>query len=354
MILTVVGARPQFVKAAVVSKALKELGLAESMVHTGQHYDDGLSKVFWQELGLPETAINLEAGSGNHGFQTAKIIEKLEAFILSLPALPTVLLLYGDTNSTLAGSIVASKLNIPIAHVEAGLRSFDKSMPEEVNRIVTDHLSSLLFCSSTEGVQNLANEGITKNVHITGDVMYDAVLQNAESAKKKIDLVERLPVSSNTFNLLTLHRPSNTDNIAVMQSLLETMGGINNNIVWPVHPRVKEKLTEIVLPSNIHITTPLSYFEMLAALSSCNKVFTDSGGLQKEAYWLRKPCITLREETEWVETKHNQWNIVCGTDPKKIMEAYSTDVDPSTWTELYGQGNAAQQIAQLIKDQYFA
>ncbi|MGN6415923.1 MAG: non-hydrolyzing UDP-N-acetylglucosamine 2-epimerase [Pseudobacter sp.] len=354
MIVTVIGARPQFVKAAVVSKALREAGINEKVIHTGQHYDNRMSAVFWDELGLPQWDVNLEAGSGSHGAQTAKMIEKMEVYLQSLGTAPKALLLYGDTNSTLAGSVVASKLQLPIIHVEAGLRSFNRAMPEEINRIVTDHLSSVLFCSSDKGKEQLAKEGITTHVYDVGDVMFDAVKIFSEYSAGKVSLESILPFKGSDFNLLTLHRPVNTDNEENLLSILSAVGKIDAPVLWPLHPRLREKISKISIPANLHITDPLSYFEMLCALSHCRKVLTDSGGLQKEAYWLKKPCITLRTETEWVETMHHNWNILTGADTEKIAAAYTAEVEASSWHPLYGDGSASEQIASIIRSIYYS
>lgn len=349
MIISVIGARPQFIKAAVVSKALRQAKILEQIVHTGQHYDPRMSTVFWDELDLPTTHVNLEVGSGSQGAQTAKIIEKLEEYLISLPLSPKAILVYGDTNSTLAASIVASKMQIPIIHVEAGLRSFNRSMPEEINRIVTDHLSSLLFCSSEVGVLQLAREGIKTNVFITGDVMYDAVKAFENIAQKNVSINEIVPIEEKKFCLLTMHRPSNTDSNENIISILSAIGSIEIPVLWPLHPRLKMKISEHKVPSNVHLVEPLSYFQMLCALKNCYKVFTDSGGLQKEAYWLKKPCITLRTETEWIETMHHSWNILAGSDYNSIIQAFEKKIDLTSWTPLYGDGTASQQIARKIR-----
>ena len=350
MIVTVVGARPQFVKAAVLSKALQKAGIEEKIIHTGQHYEENMSDVFWQELGLPDWTINLESGSGSHGFQTARMIEKMESFLMTIKPEPRALLLYGDTNSTLAGSVVASKIQLPIIHVEAGLRSFNRSMPEEINRIVTDHLSYLLFCSSEKSVQQLALEGITERVFNTGDIMFDAIRTFADEAAGRMRIDDLLPFNERPFCLLTLHRPSNTENDDSLSNILYAIGKISMPVIWPLHPRMQGKIAKIELPGNIHVTSPLSYFQMLTVLKHCYKVFTDSGGLQKEAYWLQKPCITLRSETEWVETVHSGWNTVAGADPGRIGEAFLQPVKPETWHPAYGDGNSATVMAGLIKE----
>jgi UDP-N-acetylglucosamine 2-epimerase len=348
MVVSVIGARPQFVKAAVVSLALAKAGIKETIIHTGQHYDEKMSGVFWQELGLPEIAVNLEAGSGTHGVQTAHMIERIETFLLGLHPAPKALILYGDTNSTLAGAVVASKIQIPIIHIEAGLRSFNRTMPEEVNRIVTDHLSTLQFCSSEKSVQQLASEGITEGVYNTGDVMFDAVRTFAAEAEKRIKIDGLLPFTERPFCLLTLHRPANTESEQHLSGILAALDKIGMPVLWPLHPRLRGRIAQGQLPANVHITAPLSYFEMLMALKHCYKVFTDSGGLQKEAYWMQKPCITLRTETEWIETVHDGWNRVAGADTASIGLAFQQPVEPGSWYPLYGDGHAADLIAKHI------
>jgi len=352
MILTIIGARPQFVKAAIVSKALKEAGIKEAIIHTGQHYDDKMSQIFWDELGIPKPTKNLNIGSGSHGKQTAQMIEEIESFILSSEQEIKAILLYGDTNSTLAGAIVAPKLHIPVIHVEAGLRSFNNKMPEEINRIITDRISDILFCSSESPVLQLKKEGIVDNVFNTGDVMYDAFIDFGKLADVKINLSDTIPFAKGKYNLLTLHRPSNTDSLETLQQIISVFADIDLPVVWPVHPRVEGKLSDINVPKNIKITPPLSYFEMLAVLKNANKVFTDSGGLQKEAYWAEKDCITIRDETEWVETLENDFNILTGNDPIKIKEAYNKEISGKR-PQLYGDGKSAVKIAEILKKRYF-
>lgn len=347
-ILTIVGARPQFVKAAVVSKALSEIGLNERIIHTGQHYDHQMSAIFWEELNIPLPVANLGVGSGNHGEQTGKMLQKLEATILNQPEKPVALLVYGDTNSTLAGAIVASKLHIPIIHVEAGLRSYNKKMPEEINRIMTDHVSDILFCSSEEGVNQLKKENISNGVYKVGDVMYDALLTFSDIAKKRLSLSDITSLADEKFILTTLHRPSNTENLVNLNNILEAFSKIDAPVFWPVHPRIKARIQNFDLPSNLILSNPVSYFEMLVLLSNCNKVITDSGGLQKESYWMKKQCITIRDETEWTETLIGGWNSLVGVNTTKIIDQISLK-PKSEWKNLYGHGNAAKQIASVIK-----
>jgi UDP-GlcNAc3NAcA epimerase len=347
-ILTIVGARPQFVKAAVVSKAFSDFGISEEIIHTGQHYDHDMSTVFWEELGIPAPNINLGVGSGPHGAQTGLMLHKIEAYLLELPDLPDALLVYGDTNSTLAGALVASKLDIPVIHVEAGLRSFNREMPEEINRIVTDHVSGLLFCSSEEGVNQLKKEGIEKNVYNVGDVMQDSFEIFGEIAASKYSLHDFIPFKSDEYYLATIHRPSNTDNETHLQNILNAFSALDKPVVWPVHPRNKARLNTLNLPENLLVISPLSYFKMNLAIQNCCKVLTDSGGLQKEAYWAKKPCITIRNETEWVETLEGGWNQLTGVDTKIILNTVYNQ-PYSKWVPLYGSGNAAKNIATVIQ-----
>lgn len=350
MIVTVIGARPQFIKAAVLSKEFSFHGIKEVIIHTGQHYDYKMSEVFFSELGLPGAAINLNVGSASHAVQTAEILRGIEKYLLNCKNDVSHVLLYGDTNSTLAGALAASKLNIPIIHVEAGLRSYNRTMPEEINRVMTDHLSSLLFCSSDVGKENLKKEGITKEVHISGDIMLDAFNIFSDLAKNKYNISEIFPDKiANDYILLTIHRPVNTDNVNNLSEILKALGGLNTSIVWPVHPRNKATISKLAIPSNIFIYDPFSYFEMMVVLNGAKKVVTDSGGLQKESYWAMKPCITVRTETEWVETLHNNWNILAQPDRNDITTALHAKTDPSTWSQLYGDGKAGRKIANTIR-----
>ncbi|MTI86796.1 MAG: UDP-N-acetylglucosamine 2-epimerase (non-hydrolyzing) [Balneolaceae bacterium] len=351
-IVTIVGARPQFVKAAVVSKALNNAGIAETIIHTGQHYDYNMSSIFWDELGIPAPEKNLEVGSGNHGTQTGFMMQKLEEYILSSKTPPRALMVYGDTNSTLAGSLVAAKLNIPVIHVEAGLRSHNREMPEEINRVVTDHVSNLLFCSSEESIKELNREGITEGVHVVGDVMHDALLTFSEKAEEMFTLRDIIPGVHGEFVLATIHRPSNTDQAENLKAILQAFGEIEKTIVWPVHPRNKATITNLDIPDNLVLTDPVSYFKMMILLGNCSLVITDSGGLQKEAYWMKKRCITVRNETEWVETLSGGWNTLTGADTSKILAAVVKDPE-TNWKPLYGDGKAANQITKIIKEELF-
>lgn len=352
MILTVIGARPQFIKAAVLSDAFKKAGIKEQIIHTGQHYDHKMSQVFFDELGLPGVTINLSIGSCTHGLQTAKMLTGIEKVLLGKKKDISALLVYGDTNSTIAGALAAVKLHIPVIHVEAGLRSFNKAMPEEVNRIMTDHVSDVLFCSSEVGKLQLSKEGITKGVHVCGDIMQDAFNTYSAIAERQLKVTDLLPAEIvNDYHLLTIHRPENTD--AEIQGVLDGLGENGTAVVWPIHPRNKSRLQKLKVPSNVHVFEPFSYFEMMVVLKAAKKVLTDSGGLQKEAYWAKKPCVTIRPETEWVETLHNRWNILAFASKSAIIEAVNSPVNVETWIPLYGDGNAAKEIVNTIICTYF-
>lgn len=319
-ICTVIGARPQFVKAAVLSKAYQKAGILEEIVHTGQHYDVGMDKVFFDEMGIPNPKLNLHVGSDAHGVQTAKMMMGIEKFLENsapFDALVTI----GDTNSTVAAALVAVKRQLPIAHVEAGLRSFNWQMPEEINRILTDRISELLFCPTQTAVDNLEKEGITKGVHLVGDVMYDATMLFVKQAEEQMPLHKIISFETKKFYLATIHRAENTDDEEKLKSLFNALGHLDAPVVLPLHPRTKSKLARIQIANNIYIIDPVSYVQMLNLTQNAKKVLTDSGGLQKESFWLGTPCITLRTETEWVETLHNDWNQVAGAGTDEVLNA---------------------------------
>jgi UDP-GlcNAc3NAcA epimerase len=350
-IVTIVGARPQFVKAGVVSRALQG-SFHEVLVHTGQHYDLNMSDVFFRELELAAPAYNLGVGSGTHGVQTGRMLEAIEAVLLT--ERPDRLLIYGDTNSTLAGALAAAKLHIPIAHVEAGLRSFNREMPEEINRVVADHLSDRLFAPTETAVVNLKNEGITGGVHRVGDVMYDTFLIGSRLAPERSKILKELKLQPKEFLLLTLHRAENTDDFSRLKAILEALAGLDQTVVFPIHPRTRNKLQEagIVLPDGaLHLIDPVGYFDMVMLELNSAAVFTDSGGVQKEAYMAGVPCITLRGETEWVETVTAGWNKIVGADPALIRAAARLDWVATEHPLLYGDGNAAGKIAVVLKEE---
>lgn len=349
---TIVGARPQFVKAAVVSRALAHIGIREVLVHTGQHYDQALSQVFFEELGLPRPAVNLNVGSGTHAVQTGEMMMRLEQFLLNNPV--DCLLVYGDTNSTLAATLVAAKMQIPLAHVEAGLRSFNRSMPEEINRIVADRLSSLLFCPTETAVTNLKHEGITEGVYLTGDVMLDATRTFSEHAERFAPLHGITNHSAKTYYAATVHRVENTDDPERLAGIFEGLGRLDRPVVMPLHPRTRARLKISEVAPNITLLDPISYLEMLTLVREARCVLTDSGGLQKEALWLGVPCVTLRDETEWTETLERGWNQLVGTDPDTIMQAvsYSPTEPPPTLGEGPGDQSPSKIIAHILSESH--
>ena len=347
-ILTVIGARPQFIKAATVSNKIRRNGNTEILVHTGQHYDNNMSDIFFEELGIPKPDYNLSIGSSNHGHQTGSMLMALEDIYLKEK--PDMVLVYGDTNSTLAGSLCASKLLIPVAHVEAGLRSFNKAMPEEQNRILTDHISELLFTPTLTAVNNLKAENVTKGVHNVGDVMYDAVNLFKERAKEVSTITRDLDLAPESYILSTIHRAENTDSIERLTSIIKALSECGKKIILPLHPRTKKFISEYNLHvgDNIKIIDPVGYLEMLALQENSAKIVTDSGGVQKEAYFLNKPCITMRDETEWVETVNNGWNVIVGTDGDKILKSIVYFKPKMKQQNIFGNGKAGNKILDII------
>jgi len=348
-IVTILGARPQFIKAAPVSRVLRQKH-TEIIVHTGQHYDANMSDIFFEELNIPKPDYHLGVGSSTHGKQTGEMMIKLEEIVLKEQ--PDYVLVYGDTNSTLAGALVAAKLHIPVIHVEAGLRSFNKKMPEEINRIMTDHVSEFLFCPTDTAVENLKNENITRNVLNIGDVMYDAVLYNKELAQQKSTILSDLDLEAKQYHLITIHRAENTDDLQNMKNILEAFAQIEEVKVWPMHPRTKHKLASYGLSvetiPNLKVIEPVGYLDMLTLESHAKKIITDSGGVQKEAYFMQVPCVTVREQTEWVETLETEANILVGTDVEKIVAAVKKDVRP-VYSDVFGDGKAAEKIVEAIE-----
>lgn len=348
---TVVGARPQFIKASPVSRALEEAGIREILIHTGQHSDANMSEVFFKEMEIRPPDYFLGISGLSHGAMTGEMLKQIEGVLLKEK--PDVVLVYGDTNSTLAGALAAAKLHIPVAHVEAGLRSFNMKMPEEINRTLTDRVSKWLFCPTETAVKNLKAEGYKAPEYLienVGDVMLDASLMFAERARWPSEVPESL--RGKPFVLCTLHRQESTDSPEVFKSLIGALKKMSETmpVVWPVHPRAKKKMAELGIATDGLITTsPLGYLEMLALLKSCKLVATDSGGLQKEAYFFQKPCLTLRSETEWVELVEIGANVICGTSASTILSSFkSVDVFPKMRPDLYGKGLGAQGIAQRL------
>ncbi len=319
-IATIVGARPQFIKTALVSRALREAGHEEFLIHTGQHYDKEMSQVFFRELEIPEPDINLEIGSGCHGWQTGQMLIGIERLLMT--AKPDVVVVYGDTNSTLAGALAASKLHVPVAHVEAGLRSHNKTMPEEVNRILTDHVSSLLLCPTPTAVANLVVEGIRDGIRHVGDVMKEAMTTFLPLTEGMSSL--RFTKRTGPYALATVHRAENTRNpwrLSDIMSALEVIG-LDMKVIMPLHPRTREAIQSLgSVWHEVQFIEPVSYLEMLLLEKEAEIILTDSGGVQKEACWLKVPCVTLRDETEWVETVTSGWNVLAGADINKIIQA---------------------------------
>lgn len=354
-VATVVGARPQFIKAAPVSKVLREAGHQEFLIHTGQHYDYGMSEIFFEELDIPAPDVNLGVGSGLHGWQTGQMLVRIEEVLLA--ERPDWVIVYGDTNSTLAGALASCKLRMPLAHVEAGLRSFNREMPEEHNRVLTDHCSDLLFCPTETAVKNLAREGITAGVHSVGDTMYDAVLQFAKIACHRSSVLADLNIAPKGYLLATVHRAYNTDNPQNLRNILLAFADIGELIVFPVHPRTRRRMAELdgtlddrCPPSNVQMIEPVGYLDILALEQNARLILTDSGGIQKEAYFLGVPCVTLRPETEWSETVEAGWNVIGGTSPQTILDAVQRvrnlrqSRDP-----CFGDGHAAERIREVLE-----
>ncbi|MFV2049833.1 non-hydrolyzing UDP-N-acetylglucosamine 2-epimerase [Metabacillus sp. YM-086] len=348
-IVTILGARPQFIKAGPVSREIRKQH-TEIIIHTGQHYDANMSDIFFEELNIPKPDYHLNVGSGSHGVQTANMLTSIEEIILKEE--PDYVLVYGDTNSTLAGALAASKLHIPIVHIEAGLRSFNKKMPEEVNRILTDHVSEFLFCPTDTAVQNLEKENITKNVFNVGDVMYDAVMYNQDIADKST-LMNDLGLTEKEFYLITVHRAENTEDPERMNNILDAFSKVEGTKVWPIHPRTKNKLKSSVIDLDaipgLKVIEPIGYLDMLSLEKNAKKILTDSGGVQKEAYFVKTPCVTLRDETEWVETLHQDANILVGADTNKILEAVQAPCH-SDYPPIFGDGNTSEKIVKMISD----
>jgi len=347
-VVSIVGARPQFIKAAAISKTLRQLH-SEVLVHTGQHYDYQMSGIFFDGLDLPQPDVYLGVGSDSHGKQTAAMLRGIEDVLVTEH--PDWVLVYGDTNSTLAGALAASKLSISVVHVEAGLRSFNRCMAEEINRVVADHLSNLLLCPSQTAVRHLANEGITQNVYDVGDVMLDVLNWARYKRQMRPPLVAtRLGLSRKRYLVATVHRSENTDDVARLAQILNAFNSLSEPIVFALHPRTRKALcqTQLKVKNHVHLVDPVGYLDMVSLVQDARLVLTDSGGLQKEAYWLKVPCITMRAQTEWVETVQVGWNRLVGTEWKDIVEAVESFVPNEDHPELYGSGNTAGRCIELL------
>lgn len=348
-IFSVVGARPEFVQVAALCRVLRE-SHDEVLVHTGQHYDEQMSTIFFEELGLPRPDYDLGVGSGTHAAQTAAMLPKLEELLVA--SSPDVVIVRGDTNSTLAAALAAAKCNIPIAHVEAGERSFVRSMPEEVNRVVADHLADIFFCASAKATSNLAAEGITRNVHHVGDVMYDALLFNLPKARQSSTVLSRLGLAPKTYYLATIHRADNTADPKRLAGLFAGLGSLDKPVVLPIHPRTAAAAASfgVPVPNNVRVVPPFGYFDMLVAEENAAVIGTDSGGVQREAYCLSVPCVTLRDETEWTETVDAGWNRLAGADPAAIRASFEAARAPAGRPDIFGAGDAAKRIRRVLED----
>jgi len=351
-IVSIVGARPNFIKLAPVSKELRK-EFNEIIIHTGQHYDYEMNKLFFDELGIPEPDYHLGVGSGSHGYQTGEMLKRTEEVLTKEK--PDMVLVFGDTNSTLAGALAAVKLHINVAHVEAGLRSYDKKMPEEINRVLTDHCSDLLFCPTETAVKNLKNEGIAKGVYLTGDVMVDALQENIKIAEKKSKILDELNLNPEEYYLATVHRAENTDDFSRLKSIVDAFCEIRH-IVFPCHPRTEKCLKEYglwnKLKNKIKVIKPVGYLDMLMLEKNARKILTDSGGVQKEAYIFKVPCITLRENTEWVETVEDGWNVLVGAESEKIV-GMANDFEPKgEQRDVFGSRDASEKIANIFKEAF--
>lgn len=357
-ILTVVGARPQFIKAAAVSRVIRDKHagrVREVIVHTGQHHDENMSQVFFDQLDIPRPHLNLEIAGGGHGQMTGRMLEAIEQVLLSEK--PDWVLVYGDTNSTLAGALAAAKLHTPVAHVEAGLRSFNMRMPEEINRILTDRVSSLLFCPTETAVQNLRNEGVEEGVHQVGDVMYDVALYYGDRARSESKILDRLNLKEKGFALATCHRAENTDDARNLEQILSALSEISSArlpVVLSLHPRTRKKVEDFGLGrllTGLTVTEPLPFMDMIALEQAAKVILTDSGGVQKEAFFQGVPCVTMREETEWTETVDLGWNKLTGADASKIKDAVFTvlrDGNAASAKHPYGSGVSAEATINCI------
>lgn len=355
-IITILGARPQFVKASVVSKALKD-DFEEILVHTGQHYDKNMSDIFFEQLEIPKPKYNLNVGSGSHGKQTGEMLEKIEEVLVQEK--PDYVMVYGDTNSTIAGALAASKLLIPVIHIEAGLRSYNRNMPEEQNRVLTDHISEILICPTQTAVDNLKKEGITKNVYLVGDVMCDSVMFFSKMAEAKIskETIQIEPIFEKRkiekWNLATIHRAENTQSDEKISVILDVFEKLNNMVIFPVHPRIANIINNLQNKNhykNIYFVEPVDYLTMLYLTKNAEKVVTDSGGLQKECYILDTPCVTVREQTEWVETLERGYNRLSKIDKVELLKNINdAKIIDDAKINYYGNGKASIEILKILK-----
>lgn len=363
-ICTIIGARPQFIKAAVVSAKIAEYNskseirnpkFHEVIIHTGQHYDREMSEIFFQELGIPREKYNLQVGSGSHGRQTGRMIEAIEKVLDNEK--PDWTLVYGDTNSTLAGALAAVKLHIPVAHIEAGMRSFNRRMPEEINRVVADHVCEINFCSTQTALENLRKEGLENTSVLVGDVMYDGSLKFEKIAEKHYNPLAKFKLQKKEYILMSCHRAENTDDCPRLSQIVEAINKISDEIsvLYPVHPRTGKYLKKYKLSfsKEVILIPPVSYLEMLILEKNAKIILTDSGGVQKEAFFYNVPCVTMRDETEWLETVELGWNVISGADQEKILSSvanFTKDTPKPTNIKPYGNGDAADKIVKYLSD----
>jgi UDP-GlcNAc3NAcA epimerase len=347
-IISVAGARPQFIKLAPLSRSLSQEH-EEIIVHTGQHYDDAMSENFFRELGIKKPKYNLSVGSGSHGVQTGNMLIKLDEILIKEQ--PDALVVFGDTNSTLAGALSAVKFHIPIIHIEAGLRSYNRTMPEEINRIATDHISDYLFAPTQIAMNILEKEGLKERSYLTGDIMVDTISSNLELALKKSDIMNKLDVIKGNFYLVTLHRPYNVDEPASLQSILNMLGKLDKKVVFPIHPRTRKNIQtyNIAINSNIILTEPAGYFDFICLEYNSHKILTDSGGIQKEAYILKRPCITFRPETEWIETIEDGWNVLLDPKSEDCIEKIISFKPGSEQSDVFGNQVASKMVEIINK-----
>ncbi len=352
-IVTILGARPQFIKASMVSKEMNEHGvIQEVIIHTGQHFDENMSEIFFQEMEIPKPKYNLEINTLPHGAMTGRMLEEIEKTLQKEQ--PDWVIVYGDTNSTFAGALSAVKMHIPVAHVEAGLRSFNRKMPEEINRVLTDHLCDICFAPTTTAIDNLRMEGISeKKTRLVGDVMFDATLYYGSAANQDLKFLKKLDLHNESYVLATIHRPENTDYPERLKSIVEALNQINssNPVVLPIHPRTRSKLLQQKIKTDFKIMDPVGYLQMLTLIKNSRIVLTDSGGLQKEAYFLKKCCVTIRNETEWVELVEHGNNVLAGSDKAMIIDSFEKmlEVNADFSQKLYGDGNTSKLIVENLK-----
>lgn len=349
-VVSIVGARPEFVQAAPVSRALRGVGIIDVLVHTGQHYDYRMSQAFFDDLGIPAPKYNLEVGSGGHAAQTAEILTRLEPILKDEQ--PDCVIVRGDTNSTVAGALAASKLHLPFAHIEAGERSYDRRMPEEINRVVVDSISDVYFCASATAALQLAAEGHAAHVHVVGDVMFDAVLRNLEVTRQRSVILTDLGLTPGTYVLTTVHRAATTDDPERLGAIVTAFNAAAEPVIFPAHPRTRAALERIGarFAAHVRVIDPVGYFDMLQLEANARLIATDSGGVQREAYFLKRPCLTLREETEWTETVSAGWNQLVGVDPERILRAWRTFAPQGPQPAIFGDGRAAERIAAILSE----